>query len=242
MIERTDDIERIYSSLSGRPDIFSGKIKALAESYGTGYDFLSFFVQDKGAVIGKYYGSSVISGNIPDEERAAELRSFLPTLGKGVLMSRENAEKLGVWDTARKGYIMKFTDSAPRSGDLTREDVSTWLSYREIYDILKDGFDMSFDEWYVDINHNVRHGISTVYSVGNASTAAVMFTIDGISFVSAVATRPEMRGKGIGTKLIRYIGKKEKEARNECLLICKEELLPFYKAAGFTPSGFSAEI
>lgn len=242
MIEKTEDIEKIYRSLSGRPDIFSGKIKALLESYGTGYDFLSFYVQDKGVVIGKYYGGSVISGNIPDEEGAEELKSFLPTLGKGVLMSLENGERLGIADTARKGCIMKFTDSAPREGDLTRDDVTTWLSYREIYEILKDGFDMSFDEWYVDINHNVRHGISTVYSVGNASTATVMFTVDGISFVSAVATRPEMRGRGIATKLLRYIGKKEKEARNDCLLICKEELLPFYTAAGFTLSGYSVEI
>ena len=69
-----------------------------------------------------------------------------------------------------------------------------------------------------------------------------MFTVDGISFVSAVATRPEMRGRGIATKLLRYIGKKEKEARNDCLLICKDELLPFYTAAGFTLSGYSVEI
>lgn len=241
MIEKITDINRIYSLLSGKPDIFSGKIKALAESYGTGYDFLTFYGGDKGIVAAKYYNSAVISGNTEDMEALSELKSFLPLLGKGVLMSPGLSENLGISADCKKSCIMKFTDKAPREGDLTRDNVNNGLSYREIYEILKDGFDMSFDEWYVDMNHNVRHGISRIFTVGNFTTAALMFSVDGISFISAVATRPDMRGKGWASKLVRYIALNEGKLGNEACLICEEKLKGLYEGAGFTLSGYCAE-
>ena len=73
MIEKITDLNRLYNSLSGKPDIFSGKIKALAEGYGTGYDFLTFYSGDKGITAAKYYNSAVISGNTDDPEALDEL-------------------------------------------------------------------------------------------------------------------------------------------------------------------------
>lgn len=237
MIEKITDMDRLYNSLSGKPDIFSGKIKALAESYGTGYDFLTFYSGDSGITAAKYYNSAVISGYTDNEEALSELKSFLPVLGKGTLMSSGLSDRLGISEVCKKGCIMKFTDKAPRDNDLSRDNVNNGLTYREIYDILKDGFDMSFDEWYVDINHNVRHGISRIFTVGNFTTASLMFSVDGISFISAVATRPEMRRKGWAGRLVRYIALSEAKCRNEAYLICEESLKGFYEKAGFTLSG-----
>ena len=241
MIEKITDLNRLYCSLSGKPDIFSGKIKALAESYGTGYDFLTFYGGDKGIVAAKYYNSAVISGNTEDSEALDELKSFLTVLGKGTLMSYELSEGLGISADCKKSCIMKFTDKVPRENDLNRDNVNNGLTYREIYEILKEGFDMSFDEWYVDINHNVRHGISRIFTVGNFTTATLMFSVDGISFISAVATRPDMRGKGWAGKLVRYIALSEAKCRNEACLICEEKLKGLYENAGFTLSGYCAE-
>lgn len=241
MIEKITDLNRLYCSLSGKPDIFSGKIKALAESYGTGYDFLTFYGGDKGIVAAKYYNSAVISGNTEDSEALDELKSFLPVLGKGTLMSYELSEGLGIPADCKKSCIMKFTDKVPRENDLNRDNVNNGLTYREIYEILKEGFDMSFDEWYVDINHNVRHGISRIFTVGNFTTATLMFSVDGISFISAVATRPDMRGKGWAGRLVRYIALNEAKYRNEAYLICEEKLKGLYENAGFTLSGYCTE-
>lgn len=242
MIEKITDLNRLYNSLSGKPDIFSGKIKALAEGYGTGYDFLTFYSGDKGITAAKYYNSAVISGNTDDPEALDELKSFLSVLGKGTLMSYGLSERLGIAADCKKSCIMKFTDKAPRENDLNRDNVNNGLTYREIYEILKEGFDMSFDEWYVDMNHNVRHGISRIFTVGNFTTASLMFSVDGISFISAVATRPDMRGKGWAGRLVRYIALKEAKYRNEVYLICKEELKGLYENAGFTLSGYCSEI
>lgn len=242
MIEKITDSDRLYNSLSGKPDIFSGKIKALAEGYGMGYDFLTFYGGDKGIVAAKYYNSAIISGNTHDSEALDELKSFLPILGKGTLMTYELSEGLGISADCKKSCIMKFIDKTPRDSDLNRDNVNNGLTYREIYDILKDGFDMSFDQWYVDMNHNVRHGISRIFTVGNFTTAALMFSVDGISFISAVATRPEMRGKGWASRLVRYIALCEAKCRNETYLICEEKLRGLYENAGFTISGYCTEI
>lgn len=240
MIEQVFDEEMLWSGLK-TPDLFSGKIKAIHKAYGFGYPFATFYKQEKGAVIGKYYDSVIVFCEEPEAD-TEELKEFLPMLGFGeILMPYELSERLGFSDRVEKNLVFCYEDDEIRS-DLCNKTVTLTESYDKIYKILSEGFDIGFDNWYTDINHNVRHSVSRVYTIPEKATATVMFSIDGISYLSYIATAKSERNKGLGGKLLRYIIKKEIADGNKPFLICKEELRKFYEKNGLRNVGYVSTI
>ncbi len=240
MIEQVFDEEKLWSGLK-KPDLFSGKIKAIHKAYGFGYPFAKFYKQENGAVIGKYYDNAVVFSE-SDETDTEELKEFLEIVGYGeILMPYGLSEKLGFRDNVEKNLVFCYEDDEIMS-DLCNKTVTLTESYDKIYKILSEGFDIGIDNWYTDINHNVRHCVSRVYTVPDKATATVMFSIDGISYLSYIATARSERNKGYGGKLLRYIIKKELADGNRPYLICKEELRKFYEKNGLRNVGYVSTI
>ena len=224
------------------PDIFSGKIKALALSYGFNYPFCRFFVQDVkegSGAIADYYGEGVLFAS-PDYSGGEELVPFLKASGmKSVIMSANTFEKAGLTSASKKSLIMAYCGEREWEKPVgLRAD----LPYEKVFDILKDGFSLDFDSWYPDVCHFVRHGISKVYAIEGKATATVMFSLDGVSLISYVASAKAQRGKGYASALVSYVAAEEQKRGFTPYVICKKELSGFYEKAGFTIIGEAATI
>lgn len=223
MIERIFSAEELETVMRNTiPDIFSGKVRALAQAYGFSYPFLKFFKADNDTIIAVYYGSAVICGK-PDEEALY----FCLSSGFGEILCPEAAEIPEDVSVATLN-IMEYA-----GGSENNEQLCKHTPYKEVYEILKDGFDIAFDDWYTDTCHNVRHGVSEVLTLENKATAQKMFDIDGISLISLVAVKKEYRGKGYGGRLIRAISA-ELCRQSSVFVICEDELVPFYTKNGYT--------
>lgn len=215
MITRITEKEELEKALSlYSPDVFTGKIKALCEAYGFSYPFLKFFRSEK-AVIAFYYASAVICGEA-DEETAEFCRSSGIT---DLLISHGGSPDSVL-------YVMEYKGGGKSA--VLKSDTP----YEKVYDILKDGFQIDFDSWYTDTCHNVRHGISEIYTLEDIATAAKMFSIDGIALISLVAVKKEHRQKNYGRRIIEAAAERL-SPENRVFVICEKELVPFYKKCGF---------
>lgn len=217
MIKRiftAEELEKALESVS--PDIFRGKIKALARAYGFSYDFLRFFAGES-AVVGIYYGSAVICGDVTEEEIGLCL-----TVGAGEILMPDNDIDFGEIPTERL-YVMEYVGGAEEIASLSAD-----TPYGQVYEILREGFDISFDDWYTDTCHNVRHGISEVFTLENKAAAQKMFTEDGVTLISMVAVRKNARGTGLGGRLIKAVSGRFSE-KSRVFVICEGALVPFYE-------------
>lgn len=213
------------------PDIFGGKILALAEGYGLSYPFARFFAAER-ALICDYYGAAVLWGEA-DEECA----EFAAAAGFGeLLMSRENYEKAFLGQPAAIDPVMSRSGGG-ESAD--RAALRTDTPYEQVFDILKDGFEIRFEDWYPDACHMVRHGISAVYTLGESALQR-MFTQKGITLFSLVAVKKERRGEGLGKRLVCAAAADCPESR--IYIICEPQLCGFYKSCGFVPDGEAAAV
>ncbi len=215
MITRIFTEEELKAALSPfAPDVFTGKIKALCEAYGFSYPFLKFFRGEK-TVIAFYYASAVICGPMDDE-----LSEFCHSSGIIDLLISHEGSRDGIL------YIMEY------KGEGKSSPLSMDTSYEKVFDILKDGFHIEFDNWYTDTCHNVRHGISEIYTLDEKATAAKMFSIDGIALISLVAVKNEYRNKNYGRRIVEAVSEKLR-TENRVFVICEKELVPFYKKCGY---------
>lgn len=238
MLKQVYSLKELFPE-SYTPDIFSGKIKALALAYGFNYPFCRFFVQDCGGAIADYYGEGVLFAP-PDYSGGEELVHFLKASGmKSIIMSANTCEKAGLQSAAPKSLIMAYCGEKERERPVgLRAD----LPYERVFDILKDGFSLDFDVWYPDVCHFVRHGISKVFAIPGKATATVMFSLDGVSLISFVASAEKERGKGYASALVSYIAAEEQKRGFTPYVICEKELCRFYEKAGFAISREAATI
>ncbi len=217
MIKRiftADELEKALKNIT--PDVFRGKIKSLARAYGFSYDFLKFFAGES-AVVGIYYGSAVICGDVTEEEIGLCL-----TLGAGEILMPDNDIDFGEISKERL-YLMEYSGTAEMSPALSAD-----TPYNEVYEILREGFDINFEDWYTDTCHNVRHGISELFTLENKAAAQKMFTEDGITLISLVAVKKAARGTGLGGQLIRAVSGQLAE-NSRVFVICERALVPFYE-------------
>ncbi len=231
MITRIFTAEELESALSGiAPDIFSGKIKALSQAYGFEYSFLRFFRNENNTVIGAYYGSAVICGKADEE-----ILQFCIASGFGEILFR------GISDLplpSQRLNIMEYKGNPRNCGFV---HIATDSPYSAVYDILKEGFDIPFDDWYTDACHNVRHGISEVFTLENKATAQKMFTIDGITLISMVAVKKEARKNGTGSRFIQAVSALLSE-KSRVFVICEDGLVPFYEKNGYEITDYCTQI
>lgn len=240
------DIKTAQRLLSDANDIFSLKIASNLKAYSD-YDFFSVY-GGKGVLIGRYYNDLVIrTKGVISEDTMEELSLFLKVCGfTSALCGMETGTRLGAagWSNNEESLIYKFSSQLiPENEEIPpMEEIKVNPQLDTVFPIVKDGFPkIKFDDWYTDINHKIRHGIASVYVYGGA-TATVMADMNGTVFISLVATKNEARGKGEAKKLLRRLGLYfERQGREVCIL-CKEELSPFYRKAGFYECGKAVTI
>lgn len=225
MIKRASSPEE----LKGLPEtgVEAQKIRSLLLSYGTKYDFCRFFTS-KNAVLAMLNGDFIISdfGEVDFEE----LAEFLNFSGFSEIFC---SEKLGC---ALENYLSverKSVNLMRFSGVARKADIKV-LSPSDAFKIIKTGFDIEFEPWYLDMSHRIRHGISQLYGLCG-SALAVQYNLNGEALISQVATLPEKRSYGNASRLISAVCGELSESK--VFALCENKLVEFYKKNGFVHEG-----
>lgn len=230
MIREAKDKAALLRALDRLPnDLFTGKLRALARGYGLSYPFLRFYFLGRRGVLASYYHAAVLSGSAN-----AETAEFVRALRFRELFLSESAYRAAFSEfPAERLNILKYGgEAAPRPTD----EILVNPPYEAVFEILREGFpSLRFDEWYPDACHNVRHGVSAFYILGD-SAAECAFAENRVAFLTAVAAKEKSRGTGRTLRLVRALAA-DYARENEVFLVCRGELLGFYEKAGFAPAG-----
>ena len=113
-------------------------------------------------------------------------------------------------------------------------ETETDTPLEEFYSILKTGFNIEFEPWYLDMSHRIRHGVTRTKRLGG-SVLVIQHDLFGSALISQVATAPEYRGNGGASRLISAVCAELSES--EVFVICEEELREFYEKNGFQKIG-----
>ena len=124
----------------------------------------------------------------------------------------------------------------PHETDVDTNDVKVNSFTDECYTILSESFENmgSFESWYVDINHRIRHKVANLY-LFDSTTATQQFNINGFVFLSHIATAEAARGKGNARKLLYYLAGKYEAENCKVYLWALDHRKSFYESIGFEP-------
>lgn len=223
MIKRIADDDELNALLKRLDNgVEAQKIKALAASYGVKYDFCRFYVAGSSVLCG-LNGDSILYGcDDPDE-----LAEFFDFAGFSQIFCSLNAgnELTERLDCRREDInLMRFIGGGATC-ELERE-----TPLGELYEILKTGFDIEFEPWYLDISHRIRHGVARTRRLGD-SALVIQHEIGGAALLSQIATLPESRRKGNAARLISAVC--AELYPSAVYILCGDKLLGFYEHVGF---------
>lgn len=226
-------IKQIYEGiLELVSDSYYGyKISAAYLAYGAEYDFCKFYSCGEG-VIHIYYSSMVIDGNIDAEELEMFIDMTKP-------MNIEVSSEVALHNA--NGYKSKHRTLfrlKPHKTDIELHAVKVNGFADECYRILEESFENmgTFDVWYVDISHRIRHQVANLY-LFDSTTVTQQFNINGYIFLSHIATAKAARGKGTARRLLYCLAEKYQFEGCKAYLWALDHRKSFYEAIGFEPVG-----
>lgn len=201
------------------------KIRALFDAYGTKYDFCRFYRQGNGYI-------SVLDGSVVVCEDVAcdytELADFIRMQGFSDIFCSETAGKKlanALDGNCELVNLMKFSDGRSKC------DFRTDMSLSDVFAIIREGFDIEFEPWYLDMSHRVRHGVTRCCTVDNKAALVIQHDINGEALLSQVASLKAHRGEGFAKKLVSSVA--ASLAPSEVFVVCKNSLTGFYEKCGF---------
>ena len=227
MITQISDLREF--DLMPQKGIEAQKIRALYLAYGTDYDFCRFYRQGS-SYLSLLDGAAVLYAD--DSADITEIAQFLMVSGcREVFCSTNAAAALAPLMNTSCTYVnlMRFC------GQPYNAPLDTEPSLSDVYDIVREGFDIDFEPWYLDMSHRVRHGISQCRVLEEKAALVIQHDINGEALISQVATLKDHRGNGLASRLVRAAA--HSLHPSEVYIICEDELVGFYRKCGFEESG-----
>lgn len=205
------------------------KIRALLTAYGTEYPFCRFYRQEN-SYISVLDGSIVVCADAAFD--SAELTDFIRIQGfSDVFCSEPTGKKLAkaMNCDCELVNLMKFTGGAAEC------DFDTDIPLPDVFEIIREGFDIAFEPWYLDMSHRVRHAVTKCCTFDDKAALVVQHNINGEALLSQVAVRKAHRGEGLGIKLVASVA--ASLAASEVYVVCENSLVGFYEKCGFVKAG-----
>lgn len=224
-------MKQIYDGIAERVSnsYYGYKILAAYLAYGAEYDFCKFYSCGDG-VVHIYNSSMVIDGKCD----TSELEMFIKMLKPATIeMSSEPTLQIGGGYKQRHRTLFRLK-SCSCVMDNSCVKVNTCAA--DCHKILAESFENmgSYEDWYVDINHRIRHNVANLY-LFDSTTATQQFNINGFVFLSHIATAEEARGKGAARKLLYYLAEKYEIENCKAYLWALDHRKSFYESIGFVP-------
>lgn len=191
-------------------------------------------------LIGRTENAVTVCGECGDK---AELRAFLDVIGGSVLLAPEGMlqeTELNGWRLHRSGVVLGYPEAqkmqqyvangTPRYvAQILADSPSPWI---EVGDR---------DALYVDLSHRLRHGCIHARMLCRdgvpAACAVTMGETDKIAVIGGVACRPQYRGQGLGTMVLRDLCAVLQREHKDICLFTGRELVPYYRTVGFSVVG-----
>lgn len=221
-------IKQIFDSDIKLSECYYGyKIRSLLNAYGTSYDFCNLYTNDTGGVILIYNSAMIADGSFD----VNELDGFVQMLCPVTVEVPANIHL-----TLNDEYVQteRALFKAPKGLSCDEElDVKQNTFIADCFPIISESFGITgFDEWYVDIMHRIRHGVSDIF-LYKSTTVTKAFDINGFVFLSHIATANADRGQGNASKLIKWLCEKYENGCKEVYLYSKVERYTFYQLLEF---------
>lgn len=227
-------VKQIFEDIPRRlTDSYYGKkIFAAYSAYGAEYGFCRFYACGEGTVH-VYNSSMVIDGDVDNEDVTTLIRMTKPMNVEVSGGTPLNIEGYGKLHRTLFGAVPQ-KDGADFS-EITAEGGIE--RFRRCYEILAESFENMgrFDEWYADISHRVRHGVSELY-LRDGSTVTKSFEVGGFVFLSHIATEKSARGRGGARRLLYSLARKFEGEGKAAYLFAFDHRKSFYEAIGFVPA------
>ena len=221
-------------------DPYAARITALAETYGTDYDFALFWVQS----IDEKSVAAVcrVDGNMTvcccENTDFEELSAFINAVGfSSLTCDAEVMKKLG-FEAAKTSFTVEY------KGGLVSADaeITNDCDKKKIYDLLcLCGFELGdYGAFLADVCARLNKGTATLSAVMNGdelrACAFALFEGTKSILLGAVATDPSARGKGYASELVGNLAK-EKSDKKVFLFCRNDSLADFYAKIGFEKVG-----
>lgn len=184
-------------------DIYSVRILSLLNAYGCKYSFVRFYrqISESGnltAIISFLDHDATVSfSDLADKN---ELSEFLSVIGFSSVLCDENLILTADYES---GDVMKSVKGIDISMPYIKID-----EYPPLFDLYNfiDYGESSFEAWYVDINHRIRHGCAKAVTLNiedEIISSAIFSSIyENNAVLTGVQTKPEFRKMGYGTALV----------------------------------------
>lgn len=240
MITRINELPK-----SGFCDPAGVKIRALFKAYGGGFEFCRFYEQRDNdgkplAILSAYEGAVTVSvENTSKETARQELAAFLTAIGFSELICKEPLLKEIPHE---KIYAVTVENSESPAENTTPDVIKTAETQKDslmtVYKIFQSAQSSElslppFERWYADASHRLRHRAAK-YCCKEEGAAFVY--LDGENaYLAGIAVLPQFRKKGVGKEIFRELSKALQYKK--LFAFCREPLLEFYRAAGFSPDG-----
>lgn len=227
-------------------DPFICRILSLYNSYPPSLAFVDYWLTSDDS--GKTNGAIARNGSnfilfLTEESDLQEISSFLRLSGaEGVLC--DGRYYLDFSEKTSEGAILKRSEPIGAKGEEPElYNPSIKAAYELIVKCADDNFTPpDFDDFYVDLNHKLRHGAMRLYGIEDSGRlAAVAMTVaesDDGAVLGAVACDPVFRRKGFGSKIVRGTANALiAEGKTVFLHRAKNANAAFYQKLGFSDCG-----
>lgn len=220
-------------------DPYGARITALADTYGTSYDFALFWVQKidgkSVAAVSRVDGNATLccGGNADFEE----LSAFFKAVGFFSLTCDSSvSEKLGI-KPRKTSFTVRYTGGAS-----VGENVLFDYEKKDIYNLLCEcGFELGdYGTFLADICSRLNKSTATLAAAecdGRLCACAfALFEGRKSVLLGAVGTSPAARGRGYASKLAGTLAELKKD--KAVFLFCRNDsLADFYSKIGFEICG-----
>ena len=240
MIRFVDEkLRPALEELTLRRDVCACRINCLLQSYGTGYDFVRFWLQlppsgTPAAAVVKY--DSAVTVFLTDRSDLGELREFVRMLGWGSLSA--NAPLLPGQEAV--GVVMELSEriSPPALPEgLVLNESPRLLDVYALLESCRDELQVpAYESFLLDLSHKLRHGTALCCTLERGGrTVACAMTVSRSSVcavIGAVAVGKEYRRRGYGSLCVRALCSRLSDST---VLLQREprKNREFYEALGF---------
>lgn len=224
-------MKQIYDNIAERVtnSYYGYKILAAYRAYGAEYEFCKFYSCGDG-IVHIYNSSMVIDGKCDASELEMLMKMLKPVTVE--LSSELTLQVEGEYEQYHRTLFRLKSCSC----DIDNDYVKVNTCAAECHKILAESFENmgSYEDWYVDINHRIRHKVANLY-LFDSTTATQQFNINGFVFLSHIATAEAARGKGIARRLLYYLAEKYEKEHCKAYLWALDHRKSFYESIGFEP-------
>lgn len=207
------DFEGVLSSVAGN-DPFACRIISLYNSYNDDLAFVDYWLVNADET-GECKGAVARNGTnfiiyLSDDSVIEEVSAFIRVAGAASVLCDDRFELDLYGSTSVRGLVLERCEPMEFNDKINFCEPQI----KAVYDLLVRCADENFtppefDEFYVDVNHKIRHGTIRINAINSGSgLAAVAMTVaesSSAAVLGAVACDPDYRKHGYGSAVVGYL-------------------------------------